>query len=199
MSKLRVLHTRNVTGDILINDIDQGMPVDYLDENRKQDVYVTYNLKKIVGNTVVEDPSLAGFVDLVQSDKVKLSRDRGVLKGLVDEGLISVEELAVGAGNPPVITAVTQDRTGGGSGTDDDQVVITGTGFLSSDPYTSKVFLTNDSGDTNELDRDLLISLGGGNQFTDTTIVVNFGSTVVIETIAVESEGVRVEFAVTAI
>lgn len=199
MAKMRLIHNQTVSGDLLINDIDQGLPVDYLDEQRKQEVYVTFNKKSFSGLEVVTDLDIPGFVDLVLSDKVKLSREQGVIKSFEDAGLLTVLDLAVGEVDAPVITAATQDRTGGSSVTDDDQVLITGTGFLSTNPYESSVILIDDAQQEAVLTRDEVIALGGGNQFTDTQIVVNFGAATVIETVVVIAEGQRVEFAVTAI
>jgi len=169
MAKLRVIHARTVSGDILINDIDQGLPVEHLDEERKQDVYVTVNLKQFNGLEVVEDTATPGFVDLVLSDKVKLSRAQGVIKGLEDAGLVTVVDIATGALTAPTITTTEQDRTGGGDGTDDYRVEITGTGFLSLAPYESTVSLTD--GTTTQTFTATEVTDGGGT-FTDTSIIV---------------------------
>lgn len=169
MAKLRLIHARTVSGDILVNDIDQGLPVDFLDEERKQDVYVTFNQKQFSGLTVVEDADTPGFIDLVLSDKVKLSRDRGVIKGLEDAGLITVVDIATGALAAPAITTTEQDRTGGTDGTDDYRVEITGTDFLSTSPAVSTVALT-DGATTVTLT--LTDVTGGGGTFTDTSIIV---------------------------
>jgi hypothetical protein len=194
---IRVIHAQAQLGDLLINDIEDGRPVHAFDDHPRQDVYVNYYKKSFDGFGLSEDKTLPGFVDLVPTDNVLLSRNQGVLKGLEDAGLVTIIDLPVGATNSPVITSATQDRVGGSSGTDDDQLVITGTGFLSNDPHVSKVFLTNDAGLTNEIDYDLMIALG--NTFTDTLIVVDFGSATIIESVGVESRGERVDFAVTAI
>lgn len=169
MAKVRLIHTQTVSGDILINDIDQGLPVEHLDEERKQDVYVTYYKKAFDGLVVVVDRTLPGYIDLVLSDKVKLSRDRGVIKGLADAGFISVVDIATGDLDAPTITTTEQDRTGGGDATDDYRVEITGTNFLSTEPVVSTVALT-DGATTVTLTADEVT--GGGGTFTNTSIIV---------------------------
>lgn len=169
MAKLRLIHARTVSGDILVNDIDQGLPVDYLDEERKQDVYVTFNQKQFSGLEVVEDTATPGFIDLVLSDKVKLSRAQGVIKGLEDAGLITVVDVATGALAAPTITTTEQDRTGGADGTDDYRVEITGTNFLSTAPAVSSVALTDGVTTVTLTEADVT---GGGGTFTATSVIV---------------------------
>jgi hypothetical protein len=169
MAKLRLIHARTVSGDILVNDIDQGLPVEHLDEERKQDVYVTVNQKQFVGLEVVEDTATPGFIDLVLSDKVKLSREQGVIKGLEDAGLITVVDIATGALAAPTIATTEQDRTGGGDGTDDYRVEITGTNFLSTEPAVSTVSLTDG---TTTVTLTAAEVTGGAGTFTDTSIIV---------------------------
>ena len=169
MAKLRLIHARTVSGDILVNDIDQGLPVEHLDEERKQDVYVTVNLKQFSGLEVVEDTATPGYVDLVLSDKVKLSREQGVIKGLEDAGLITVVDIATGALAAPTIATTEQDRTGGGDVTDDYRVEITGTNFLSTEPAVSTVALTDGVTTVTLTAAEVT---GGAGTFTDTSIIV---------------------------
>lgn len=169
MAKLRLIHNQTVAGDLLISDIDQGLPVDNLDEERKQDVYVTFYQKAFVGLDVVEDRTVPGFIDLVLSDKVKLSRDGGVIKGLYDAGLLTAVDVATGALEASTVVTVEQDRTGGGDVTDDYRVEVTGTNFLSTVPAVSSVTLTDGVTSVTLTQADVL---GGAGTFTATSIIV---------------------------
>lgn len=161
--KFRLVHTQASKGPILINDIDQGLPIEYLDEQRKQDCYVTYNHKYFAGLEVVTDTSLKGFIDLVPSDKVKLSAHGGVIAGLVKAGLIDVIEIPTGALKAPVVASVTQDTA------DTYDVTIAGSRFDSFDPYVTKVTLT-DGATVVELTSAQIVN--GGGTFSSTEIVI---------------------------
>lgn len=169
MSKIRLVHNRTVAGAILINDIDQGLPVEYLDEERKQDVYVTYNRKYFSGLDVVTDTTTPGFIDLVPSDKVLLSRDSGVIAGHEAGGLITVLDIPTGALAAPTITTAEQDQAAGGDPTDDYRVEITGTNFVSYNPDVSTVSLTDGTSTVELTSTDITV---GGGTFTATSIVI---------------------------
>ena len=144
-NKVRLVHTREVEGSILISDIDQGLPEESMDEERKQDVYVTHDKLdfEFSGTTgtiasVSRNADLPGYIDLVPSDKVILSRDKGVIAGLSEQGLIEVVDLPSGGIQDPVITEAAQTGTG--------DVVITGTSLDSFSPDITRVILDDGDG-----------------------------------------------------
>lgn len=147
MAKIRLVHTQEERGAILITDIDEGLPRDILDEERKQDCYVTYNKKSldVASNgvtKVVTDTDVPGFIDLVPSDKVLLSRDRGAIAGLATAELVSVVDIPTGALAAPTIATATQTTTG--------DVTVTGTNFVSFDPDVTSVTIGGDAIDTGD-------------------------------------------------
>lgn len=148
MTKIRLVHTQEERGAILITDIDEGLPREFLDEERKQDVYVTYNKKRFEKTSegvvsVVTETEVPGFIDLVESDKVMLSREHGAIAGLSAQGLVDVIEIPTGALNTPTITGAVQDDGQGAAGSGD--VVITGTNFESFDPDETVLVLFEDA------------------------------------------------------
>ena len=170
MAKLRLIHTQTTSGPILISDTDQGLPVDNLDEERKQDVYVNLYQRAFVGLEVVEDRTIPGYIDLVLSDKVKLSRAQGVIKGHEDAGLITVVDLALGDLAVPTVSSAEQDTAASAvDATDDYRVELVGTGFTSVLPSVSTVTLTDGVTTTTVTEADIT---GGGGTFTATSILI---------------------------
>jgi hypothetical protein len=167
--RYRLVHTQVEKGPMIIVDTDQGVPVEHLDMERKQPVYVPFHKKSTVTEgpiaKVVTDLNLPGFIDLVPSDKVKLSVEHGVIKVLADKGYIHVVELPTGfTGAAPTIASAVQDDNGNGD------VTVSGTGFLSYVPYATSVTLVEDA----EVDPEVLVLSAGdaGISITNTSIVV---------------------------
>lgn len=173
MAKLRLIHNQTVPGDILISDIDQGMPVEHLDMQRKQDVYVTYHKKSFVGFgvdlKVNVDRSTPGYIDLVLSDKVKLSQAGGDIAGLSAAGLIQELNLDTGIIVQPTVLSAYQDLAGGAEADDDYRVNVTGTDFGSLLPVTSSITLS-DGVTSKTFTQDEVLN-GGGN-FNDFEVSV---------------------------
>lgn len=81
------------------------------------------------------DPTVKGYVDLVQSDEVILAAlPKGSIGGLVTAGKVTVATVSSALTVAPAISA------GNTAGTD---VTLTGTVFLSVSPDVTKVILTN--------------------------------------------------------
>lgn len=145
---IRLVHTQTNSGALLVTDIDSGLPNEEFGFYRKQPVYVpVYRTYFGSDNLVKVDRSLAGFVNLVPSDKVKLSQDSGVIKALEDNGFLTVVEIPTGALGAPNITAVTvDDLTVGDDGVgpaDDGSLVIDGSNFASFSPDTTTISVTD--------------------------------------------------------
>lgn len=183
--KYRLVHNQNSDGYLLITDIDQGLPIEHLDEERKQASYLSYNHKRLdvaaSGETkVVEDKTRAGFIDLVPSDKVLLSVAQGVIKGLKDNGFLSVVEVPAGALAAPTISSATHDTAtpagDDGVGTaDDGSIVIDGTNFTSFDPDVTTVSVTDGATTVTLSDADTGVSVSD-TQITITGAAHSFGA-----------------------
>lgn len=175
MAKLRLIHTRTSLSVLYITDIDSGLPNEMMPARlHKQNVYVPYNLTTLVGSgpvVEVEDPAIPGFVDLVLTDKVKLSRDRGVIAGLVAGGYLTAVDLPTGfAPVAPVVATATHDtQTSAVSAVDDGLITIAGTGFVSTLPYVSTVTIVSPAG--TQVFTAAQITTGGGT-FTATAITI---------------------------
>lgn len=171
----RLVHTQHAStqgGGLQITDIDSGLPNEEFGMYRKQPVYVPYHKKsfQVVNGmaVVVTDTSTPGFIDLVPSDKVKLSADRGVIKGLATAAppLLTVVEIPTGAlGAPTIATATFAD--GGGDGA----VAVTGTNFVSYNPDVTTITVTgyNPAGTESSVD---LVHNGVDVIVTATTIAI---------------------------
>jgi len=152
MAKLRLIHTRTSASVLYITDIDSGLPNEKMPARlHKQDVYIPVNYTTLVGTgpvVVVEDPSVPGFIDLVLTDKVKLSRDRGVIAGLVAQGYLTAVDLPTGFApvDPLLATATHDTQTSAASAVDNGLIVIAGSGFLSTAPYVSTVTIVSPAG-----------------------------------------------------
>lgn len=139
--KIRLVHNQSTKGPIILTDIDQGLPIEHLDEERKQSCYLSYYHKYFVKepNGVVRvevDRTRPGFIDLVPSDKVTQPMATGQLKGLADQGLLEVVSIPDGGFVAPEIEEATYEE-----GT----LTITGTGFLSAAPDVTGVKVTEEA------------------------------------------------------
>jgi hypothetical protein len=142
---LRLIHAQTVQGAIYVDDIDDGLPNkpahrmgsvgdpnayarDGYANDPKQPCYVP--------RVKAADESVAGYIDLEESERVLASSGGGKIAGLVRAGLISVVQFVEGDLAVPVITGVTLDSPAAGD------VTIDGTGFLSIDPEVTSVNLS---------------------------------------------------------
>jgi hypothetical protein len=167
----RLIHTQTQLGTLLINDIEDGTPRREFDDYNKQDVYIPYYRNYFNNDGLVEvDETQPGYIDLIPTDDVLLSRDSGVIAGLEAGGFLTVVEIATGALAAPTITTAQQDTADATDATNDYRVVITGTNFLSTSPDESSVLLTAASAATVTLSPTDIT--GGGGTFTDTSIVI---------------------------
>jgi hypothetical protein len=170
MALIRLVHTQSQLADLLVNDIEDGTPRRPFDDYSKQDVYVTYNRKSFNGGGVDVDTTQPGFIDLIPTDDVLLSRDHGVIAGFEAGGLVTVIDIATGTLVAPVVATAEQDTVDATDGTDDYRVEITGTAFLSIAPDVSSVIVTAANAATVTLTATEIT--GGGGVFTDTAITI---------------------------
>lgn len=141
----RLVHSQNSEGALLIPDIEAGLPNEAFGFYYKQPVYVPYYRTYFDNDGLVAvDRTQPGYVDLVPSDKVKLSEDDGCISGLAANGFLTVVNIPTGALDAPTISSTTHDTTTSAtSGTDDGLVDITGTNLLSYNPDTTSIELTD--------------------------------------------------------
>jgi hypothetical protein len=172
MAKLRLIHNQTTRSKIYLTELETGLPNEkYPARVQKQVVYIPFNFTSIVDSEIVVDTTIPGFVDLVYSDKVLLSQDRGQIKSFIDDGFLTAIDIPSGALAAPTISLATEDTTTSAtSATDDGLVTITGTGFTSLAPYVSSVVLTPTTGAPVTLTSTAIT--GGGGTFTATSITI---------------------------
>lgn len=144
---LRLIHTQVVQGALLVDDIDDGLPNkpthrigsvgdpnayprDGYANDPKQGCYVP--------RVKITDPTIAGYIDLDETERVILSAGKGKIWGLqrtTPYPLITVVSFVEGDVVAPVITGVTLDSPALGDAT------INGTTFLSVVPEITSVHL----------------------------------------------------------
>lgn len=196
---LRLTHNQTVSGSLLINDIDDGLPNktarrgvarekvsgspvlvaggilasanSRLDGNSlggrdkstlpgvnapKQKCYIP-KYKLLSNNT--HDLTIAGFIDVAESDRVLLSQDHGVIAGLKASGLITVTSFTPADVVAPTITSA--NIAAGGTYA----LTLVGTGFTSLAPDVSSVRIGTTTLSSTQ------ITVAGGT-FTATSIVI---------------------------
>lgn len=178
---LRLIHTQVAAGGLLVSDIDDGLPrrtarrlagdpKKYERDgsspgggglstkpginNPKQKCYVP---RQKIGETTV-----AGFIDLMESDTVLLSQNRGVIAGLVAAGHMTVTSFVAADVLTPVLTTAVLDSPGAGD------ITLTGTNFTSLAPDVSSVILTG----TGAVTLTSAQIIAGGGSFAATSIVI---------------------------
>jgi len=140
---LRLIHSQTVQGALLVDDIDDGLPNktahrmtsdpktyarDGYANSRKQPCYIP--------RVKATDATVAGYIDLEETQRVLMSAGSGKIAGLQSAGLISVVNLVIADLNAPTITATTPDSPAAGD------LTITGTNFLSVLPEITTVIFS---------------------------------------------------------
>lgn len=168
---LRLVHAQTVTGSILVDDIDDGLPNKHVNrlggsgnpkayardgysKAPKQPVYIT-RVKKT-------DTTIAGYIDLRETPRVQLSAAKGKILGLKNSGKITVVSFVEGDIVTPTVTSATLNSPGAGD------LTIVGTGMLSVAPEISTVIITGTGAVTLTQAQ---ITTGGGT-FTNTSVVI---------------------------
>lgn len=141
---LRLIHTQNVQGALLVDDIDDGLPNKANHrlgstgdpKSYKRDGYANERKQKCyVPRTKPGDATIAGYIDLDETPRVSLSASGGKIAGLQRAGRITVVSLVAADLATPNITSATLGAPGAGD------VTIGGTNFLSVAPNFTKVRL----------------------------------------------------------
>lgn len=197
---IRLVHSQNTSGALLVTDIDSGLPNEEFGLQRKQPVYLNHFKTYFGGDgKVAVDRTLPGYIDLVPSDKVKLSVDRGVIKGLADNSFLSVIQIPTGAAGAPTLSAATFDSSTIVAGADDGLVTLTGTLLASYAPDTTSITLTHSLG-TITLASDAVGVTASATSITVTAAAHGFGTTTLISFVAsVTSNGQTATLAITEV
>lgn len=172
---LRLIHNQVGQGRILVDDIDDGLP--NKDTRRlgsagdpkayKRDGYANEPKQPCyIPRVKPGDPSIAGYIDVRETQRVTLSAGKGKISKLQQAGLISVVSLAP----TDLVTPVVASAVLGDPGVGD--VTIGGTGFLSVAPDISSVTLSGAGVGAVTLTRTQILA-GAGGAFTNTSIVID--------------------------
>ncbi len=168
---LRLIHKQTVTGAILVDDIDDGLPnkqVHRLGSTAdpkayKRDGYANEPKQPCyVPRTKPTDATLAGYIDLQETQRVLLSNGKGKISKLKLAGLIDTVQFVAADLSTPVITNAQANTPGAGD------VTLTGTGFTSLSPNASVVTFTGEGAVV--LTQAQIIT--GGGTITATSIVI---------------------------
>jgi len=168
---IRLIHAQTVSGAILVDDLDDGLPnkqVHRLGSTAdpkayKRDGYANEPKQPCyVPRTKPGDATLPGYIDLQETARVVLSAGKGKISKLVTAGLITSVSLVASSLATPVITNAQANTPTAGD------VTLTGTGFLSTAPNISSVILTG-SGAVTLTQAQIL---AGGGTISNTSIVI---------------------------
>jgi hypothetical protein len=166
---LRLTHTQVATGGLLINDIDDGLPNKTAKrgvgdpKTYQRDGYANAPKQPCyVPRAKLTDATVAGYIDLVETDRVLLSQQKGTIAGFVRAGLLTVTSFASTVLAAPVLTSATLDTPGAGD------LTIVGTGLTSLAPEITTVILTGDI----ELTLTQAQIVSGGGSVGATSIVI---------------------------
>lgn len=142
---LRLIHAQTVQGGILVDDIDDGLPNKTAHrlgssgdpKAYKRDGYANApKQRSYVPRRKASDTTVAGYLDLNETQSVLLSAKNGKIAGLQRAGLVSIVSLVASDLATPTLATADLDTPGAGD------LTLTGTGFLSVAPDITKVTLT---------------------------------------------------------
>lgn len=143
----RVYHNQTVSGAILIDDLDDGLPnktAHRLGSNANPDAYardgyanspkqICYVPRSRASNGF---PSVAGYIDLNQTQRVTLSAGKGKISKLATAGLVTVVSFTAAQVVTPGLSVADLGTPGAGD------LTLTGTTFLSIAPDVTSVVIT---------------------------------------------------------
>lgn len=170
---LRLVHSQTVSGAILVDDIDDGLPnkvVHRLGSNADPKSYDRDTAAGVpkqpcyVPRTQASDgfPTIPGYINLLETQRVVYSAGKGKISKMSDSGLISVVSLVESDIAAPTLTTAVHDDPGAGD------LTLTGTNFLSVSPDITSVILTG----TGAVTLTAADITGGGGTVGATSIVI---------------------------
>jgi hypothetical protein len=167
---LRLIHNQTVSGAILVDDIDDGLPNKTAHRlgsigdpaSYARDGYANYPKQPCyVPRTKPSNAAIQGYIDIRETERALLSAGKGKIAGLVRAGLITVVNFTqADVAAPTVTTAVLTVASGA--------LIITGTAMTSLAPNQSSVVITGPGAVT--LTQAAIVS--GGGTFTDTSVSI---------------------------
>jgi hypothetical protein len=172
---LRLIHSQTVSGALLVDDIDDGLPnktAHRLGSTADPKAYVRdgyANKPKqpcYIPRVKAANPVIAGYIDLEETDRVLLSADRGKIKGMQTAGLITVVSHTHADIVTPSVTSATLDAPAAGD------VTIGGTGFLSVLPEITSVHLAGAGVGDVTLTQAQIVAVSPG-AVTNTSIIID--------------------------
>lgn len=146
---LRLIHNQSMNSPILVDDIDDGLPNKQTHrlgstadpKAYDRDGYANYPKQPCyIPLTKPTDPTIPGYLDLRQTERVNFSSGKGKIKKLADSGFISVISFTMADVAAPTVTNAQLGVPGAGD------VTITGTELMSLAPNTSTVLVTGTGG-----------------------------------------------------
>jgi len=140
----RLIHTQTEQGAILVDDIDDGLPNKQTHrlgstgdpKAYKRDGYANEPKQAVyIPRTKPTDASVAGYIDLNETERVIMSEGLGKIAGLVAAGKITVVSLVGSDLDAPVVSGTALNSPAAGD------VTINGTSFATVLPNISSVRL----------------------------------------------------------
>lgn len=178
---LRLTHTQVAQGVLYIPDIDDGLPRQTAKrgvgapkryqrdgsglsgpDSSTQAAVNNGKQKCYVPRVKAGEPTIAGYIDVKESDRVLMSQSRGTIKGLQTAGHLTVTSFIPSDVLAPVLTTADLDTPGAGD------LTITGTNLTSLAPDITSVILTGTGAKT--LTQSQIIT--GGGSVSATSIVI---------------------------
>jgi len=172
---IRVIHAQlaTVPGPILVDDIDDGLPNkesyrlgshgdpkaylrDGYADKPKQPCYIA----RVRAKEPVWQPPIAGYIDLLETQRVLLSSNKGKVQKLLVAGMVQVVNFVAADVAAPTVS-------GGVIGGGPANLTISGTKMASLQPDLTGVIITGTGG---PIYLDQATILAGGGTISDTTI-----------------------------
>lgn len=160
MHLIRVINQQTIRRSILIDKVDrsQGNSTGYA-QKAKQAVYVPFSNPR--------DTAVKGYLDMVPTDDVLLSADRGTIKRLSDVGKLAFAVIDTTLTATSVVTSADHAITLAATTT------INGTTFLSVTPDVTYVILKNLAGATQVIPSSSFSAFGATQiQIADGTVTI---------------------------
>ena len=168
---LRLTHNQVGLGAILVDDLDDQLPNKEVHrmgstadpKAYKRDGYANEPKQKAyIPRVKAGEPTIPGFIDVKETDRVTRSAGGGKIAGLQRAGLISVVSFVPSDLATPTVAVADLGTPGVGD------LTITGTGFLSLTPDVTSVILTG----TGAITLTSTQITSGGGSVSNTSIVI---------------------------
>lgn len=168
---LRLIHNQVGLGAILVDDIDDQLPNKEVyrmgstadPKAYKRNGYANEpKQKSYIPRVKAGEPTIQGYIDLNDTDRVVRSAGGGKIAGLQKAGLISVVTFVPSDLATPTVATAASNTPGAGD------LTITGTKFLSLTPDVTSVILTG----TGAITLTQSQITGGGGTVTDISIFI---------------------------